>query len=78
MTIIGYILLVAGCLTCLVGELMFLNTAYRRSFIWFFGCLFVPLVAEAFLLTHWRASWKPYALAVGGLIVAGLGLVVAG
>ena len=78
MTIIGYILLMAGCLAGLAGEVMFLNVAYRRNLAWFFGCLFVPLVSEVFLLTHWRAAWKPYTLGLAGLAVFCLGIWLKG
>ena len=70
MTTLGNFLLAAGCLVGLAGEVMFLNVAYRRNLAWFFGCLFVPLADELFLLTHWRTAWKPYAIAVFGLAVA--------
>ena len=70
MTILGNLLLAAGCLVGLAGEVMFLNVAYRRNLAWFFDCLFVPLADEVFLLTHWHSAWKPYAIAVLGLAVA--------
>jgi hypothetical protein len=73
MTIMGYILLVSGCIVGLAGEVMFLNVAYRRSLVWFFGCLFVPLVGEVFLLTHWRATWRPFGISLLGMGVAILG-----
>jgi len=78
MAIAGDILMVLGCMAGLAGDVMFLNVAYRRSLCWFFGCLFVPLVAELFLLTHWRAAWKPFTLSVFGVGVAILGVLMTG
>jgi hypothetical protein len=78
MVIIGYILLAVGCIAGLAGGVMFLNVAYRRNLVWFFGCLFVPLVAGVFLFTHWRAAWKLYALSLLGFIAACVGAVVSG
>ncbi len=78
MTLLGNLLLAAGCLVGLAGEVMFLNVAYRRNLAWFFGCLFVPLADEVFLLTHWRSAWRPYAIAVFGLAVALGGALLSG
>ncbi len=78
MVAIGYMLLLLGLAAGFAGDLMFLNVAYRRNLAWFFGCLFLPLVAEIFLLTHWKASWRPYGLGLLGLAVAFLGAVIAG
>lgn len=76
MSIISHILLVTGCIVGLAGEVMFLNIAYRRSLGWFFGCLFVPLVGEVFLLTHWRAAWRPFAISLVGFAIAVLGALM--
>jgi len=78
MVVIGYILLVTGFIVGLCGDVMFLNVAYRRSVAWFLGCLFVPLVAEMFLLTHWRQTWRLFALALVGFAVACCGAVLSG
>jgi hypothetical protein len=74
--IVGYILLVIGCIVGLAGDVMFLNAAYRRSLAWLFGCLFVPFVGEVFLLTHWRAAWRPYVISLLGFAVACIGAVM--
>ena len=76
MTAIGEILLVLGCIISLVGNVMFLNVAFRRSYFWFFGCLFVPLMTEAFLLSHLKASFKSYSIFAAGLGIAFLGAIL--
>jgi len=78
MVVIGDILLVLGCIAGLAGDVMFLNLIYRRNLAWFFASLLVPLVGEVFLLTHWRAAWKPYGLRLLGFVIACLGAVVSG
>ena len=73
MITVGYILLVIGLLTAFIGELMFLTVAYKRSLLWFFACLFVPIVCWVFFFLNMKATIKPFALQVIGLLLAGLG-----
>ena len=73
MIVTGHILLVVGLITALAGEVMFLAVAFKRSFWWFFGCLFVPLVDIVFLILNFRRTAKPFGIALLGLVVAGLG-----
>jgi hypothetical protein len=68
MIAIGYILLTLGIIAGVVGEVMFLVVAYKRSLLWFFGCLFIPIVcwiffflnmkAESFGLEHEFNAWR--------------------
>jgi hypothetical protein len=58
------------------GEVRFLVVAWNRNLWWFFGCLFVPLVAWVFLFLNLRATLKPFALSLLGLLLAGLGSAV--
>jgi hypothetical protein len=78
MHIIGYILLVLGLILWLVGEVMFLTVAYRRSLLWFFGCLFVPIVWFIFFFMNLRATGRPFVISLAGLLVVGLGGWMAG
>src|SRR5437773_9659958 len=61
MIALGYILLVVGVILGIVGEVMFLVVAYKRSLLWFFGCLFVPIVCWivlfALLSAVFAATW---------------------
>ena len=78
MIIVGHILLALGLAVVLAGEVMFLAVAFRRSLWWFLGCLFVPLVDIAFLLFNFKATARPFGIAVLGLLVAGFGAWMAG
>jgi hypothetical protein len=78
MIAIGYILLAVGIIISLVGELMFLAVAYKRSLLWFFGCLFVPIVCWIFFFLNMKTTAKPFILQVVGLLLAGLGSYMAG
>lgn len=78
MIAIGYILLVLGCIVGLVGDVMFLTVAYKRSLLWFFGCLFVPIVWFVFFFMNLRATARPFAISIVGLLVACLGGWMAG
>ena len=78
MIAIGYIFLVLGCIAALIGEVMFLTVAYKRSLLWFFGCLFVPIIWFIFFFMNLRATAKPFALSIAGLLAACLGGWMAG
>jgi len=72
-TILGYILLVIGRLISLIGEVKFLAVAYKRSLWWFFGCLFIPLVELLFFFLNLRATVKPFAIFVVGILMVWFG-----
>jgi hypothetical protein len=78
MTPLGYILVILGLLVGIYGEVRFLVVAYNRNLWWFFGCLFVPLVAWVFLFLNPKATIKPFALSLLGFLVAGLGCWMSG
>ena len=73
MTVIGYILFGLGCLAGLAGDIRFLVITYRHGLVWFFTCLFIPMVGWVFLLTHFRETWRPMLLSVTGSAVACIG-----
>jgi FtsH-binding integral membrane protein len=75
---LGYALLNLGVIVCLYGEVRFLVVAYKRNLWWFFGCLFVPLVSWIFFFLNLKATIRPFALSLLGLIVAVLGAWMAG
>ena len=75
---LGYMLLALGVVVGLYGQVRFLVVAYNRNLWWFFGCLFVPLVDWVFLFLNLRATIKPFALSLFGLIMAALGAWTAG
>ena len=78
MTTFGYILLVLGSIIVLDGNVMFLTVAYRRSLLWFLGCLFVPIIWFIFFFMNLRETARPSAIAIGGFLVACLGGWLAG
>ena len=67
-----------GVIVCLYGQVRFLVVAYNRNLWWFFGCLFVPLVDWIFFFLNLKATIKPFALSLLGLLLAGLGAWMAG
>jgi hypothetical protein len=77
MTIVGYILIFSGIIVSLFGEVRFLVVAYKHNVWWFLGCLFIPIVALIFFLLNFRATVKPFCLQIFGLILAGLGCMMA-
>jgi hypothetical protein len=78
METIGYILLAVGIITGIVGENMFLVVAYKRSVLCFFGCLFVPLGSALFFVLNFKETLKPVGVQLLGLLLAGLGICMAG
>ena len=78
MSLFGATILTLGALICLAGEVRFLAIAYRYGTAWLLGCLFVPLVAIAFLCLHFKESFRPFTLSAIGLVVAGVGGSMAG
>jgi hypothetical protein len=74
----GYILFVIGLLIGLLGDVRFLVVVYRHGLGWFFGCLFVPVLGWLFFLLHARETWRPLALSMTGLVVAGVGYHIGG
>jgi hypothetical protein len=78
MIVMGQILLILGLAGALAGQAMFLAIAFKHSLGWFFGCLFLPLVDIIFLCLNFKATARPFGIAVLGLLVAGLGANMAG
>ena len=73
MIILAYILFVVGVLVSIVGEVMFLTAAYRRSLLWFLGCLFLPIVWIVFFLLHLKETWRPVLMCATGFVVSSVG-----
>ena len=79
MIVAGYILTVIGCIACFLGELRMLAISYRRGFGWLLFCLLLaPLCWLFLLLVDFKATARPFALAVFGVIAAGIGGTMAG
>jgi hypothetical protein len=78
MIALGYILFWLGFIVCLVGNLMFLAIVFRDSLVWFFGCLFVPVVDLFYFLLHPKQTWKPMVIAAVGCLASITGYCLAG
>ena len=72
MTVIGYILFGLGCIVGLVGNVRFLVITYRHGLVWFFTCLFIPIVGWIFFLTYFKEAWRPVLLSAAGFVLAGI------
>ena len=73
MLILGCVTFGLGLILWIAGEIKLLALAYRRSLLWFFGCLFVPFVSWLFFLFNAKQAWKPVVLATVGFLVTGFG-----
>jgi hypothetical protein len=78
LTTIGSVIYGFGLLVWIAGEVMFLTVAYRRSFAWFFGCLFIPFVDLAFFLLNVKQTWKQVLICLIGFFVTGFGYWLGG
>ena len=79
MVVAGYILASIGSIVCLIGQILMLTLAYRRGLGWLLGCLLLaPLCWLALLAVDFKSTARPFALAVLGLITAGIGGMMAG
>jgi hypothetical protein len=76
--LVGYVVLVIGVIVCLYGQIRILVVAYNQNLWWFFGCLFVPLVDWIFLFLNLKATIRPFALSLVGLVRVALGSWMAG
>ncbi|MEZ5383901.1 MAG: hypothetical protein R3F13_00145 [Prosthecobacter sp.] len=70
---IGLLLLVAGCIIGLVGQIMFLRVAYRLGFGWLLACLFIPFFELVVLCAQFAQTRRPLEIFVAGLLIAFLG-----
>ncbi len=79
--IVGYIILIAGGITALVGALMFLVAGFRQSGA--MGCgMMIPFIGSFiqiyFILTSWDEAKKPLFIQLAGLVFVFLGGQMAG
>tara|TARA_B100000809_G_scaffold155054_1_gene152334 strand:+ start:650 stop:967 length:318 start_codon:yes stop_codon:yes gene_type:complete len=55
---------VIGMIIFLVGSIMILIAAFRKSVLWGLGSLFIPGVALVFLIMHWQDAKKPFLISL--------------
>jgi hypothetical protein len=75
---IGYILLAIGVVLGLWGGIWLLVLAFREHILWGLGSLFVPFVGLIFAVMHWAKAGRPFLIALGGGVLQGIGLSLAG
>jgi hypothetical protein len=73
MTAIACILFTLGLLIWTGGNLIFLAVVFRHSSGWFFGCLLIPFVESAYFLFYPKQTWKPFSIAMAGMLITGAG-----
>ena len=61
MEIIGIALMVIASATFVVSSILILIQAFKKSLLWGFGSLFIPLVELAFVILNW-AETKIYVM----------------
>jgi hypothetical protein len=78
MTTLGYTLFWLGMIVWLVGNVMFLAIVFRYSLIWFFGCLFFPLIDLIYFALNVKKTLKPMLIATAGCLTAAAGYWLGG
>jgi len=74
MVVLGYFVMLIGVVLAVAGELRLLALAYRTGTGWFVGCLLLPFCDLAFTIAHSKIALRPFATAIGGWLLLGLGL----
>ena len=75
----GYILVILGCIACLVGEILMLTIAYKRGLGWFLGSLVLaPIIWLMLLAVQFKPAAKAIAIIILGAIVSCVGARMSG
>jgi hypothetical protein len=74
----GIPLLVMGMLVALGSGISFLVAAFRVSFWWGMGCVFLSPVSPVFLVMHWKVAKRPFLASLAGLAAALVGYALLG
>ena len=78
MATVGYILLFVGCIGALAGEFMLLGLAFKRSLLWFFGCLIFQVLWFAFFCLNPKTTAKPLGILLIGVLTMYFGCHLTG
>jgi hypothetical protein len=70
------VLLLAGGVLLLVGNIMFIVNAFKVSVAWGLGVLFLPPVGLVFLVKSWNESKKSFLLSFAGGVLLVVGLML--
>src|SRR5262249_41245524 len=58
-----------GALLAVIGNLWIVVLAFRTGLLWGLGCLLVPIVGLVYCVLNFRETWKPFVIAVIGLLL---------
>ena len=79
MATVGMIIWGIGGIVALIGFIWFLVVAFRQTFWWGIGSLFIPIVALVFLIMHWGDAKKPFFVwLIGAVIMIIVGVLIPG
>lgn len=53
----------------IIGGIAFLIAAFRTSFLWGVGCLFLSPISVLYLIFHWRDAKLPFFIQVVGIVM---------
>lgn len=76
MGILAVIVLFAGVIIMLVGNIWILVNAFKESIWWGLGSLLIPFVILFYVFTRWALNKKPFLITIGGLILYIIGFVL--
>ena len=75
---VGMLLMAVGGIVSFVFSVIILIKAFQTSLLWGLGSLFIPFVILVFVIKNWDATKKPFLYAVGGWVLAIVGVVIGG
>jgi hypothetical protein len=61
--------MVVGMIGFLFYALWLIVLAFKKSFLWGLGWLFIPFVSLVFVYKHWLEVKKPFLISVGFLLL---------
>jgi hypothetical protein len=76
LSLIGSLLLVAGCVVMVAGGLWFILAAFKKDVVWGLACALTGIANLAFLVLHWDTAKRPFFFEIGGLAVAVVGALL--
>lgn len=79
MATVGMIIWGIGGIVAFIGFIWFLVVAFRQTFWWGIGSLFILIVALVFLIMHWGDAKKPFFVwLIGVVIMVVVGVLIPG
>jgi len=78
MNTLGFVILVIGLITTLIGGIRFIIVAFEEGFWWGIAVLFFPIVSPVFLILRFGDAWRPALNFVIGFALVLLGSLLRG